>query len=63
MAREMGDIGEEEWKMYYRTLKIFHETRLRDFQYKIDNKILVNNLVLFEINKTDNLACSYRKKS
>ena len=29
---EMGDIGEEAWIMYYRTLKIFHETKLRDFQ-------------------------------
>ena len=40
---EMGDIGEEEWKMYYRTLKLFHETKLRDFQYIINNKILVTN--------------------
>ena len=29
-----------------------------DFQYKINNKILVTNLFLYKI-KTDNLACSY----
>ena len=56
---EMGAIGEEEWKMYYRILKLFHETKLRDFQYKINNKILVTNSFLYKINKTDNLACSY----
>ena len=56
---EMGAIGEEEWKMYYRTLKLFHETKLRDFQYKINNKILVTNSFLYKINKTDNLSCSY----
>ena len=55
----MGDVGEEEWKMYCRTLKLFHETKLRDFQFKINNKILVTNLFLFKINKTDNLACIY----
>ena len=38
---EMGAIGEEEWKMYHRTLKLFHEIKLHDFQYKINNKILV----------------------
>ena len=56
---EMVAIGEEEWKMYHRTLKLFHERKLRDFQYKINNKILVTNSFLFKINKTDNLACSY----
>ena len=56
---EMGAIREEEWKMYHRTLKLFHEIKLRDFQYKINNKILVTNSFLYKINKTDNLACSY----
>ena len=45
--------------MYHRTLKLFHEIKLRDFQYKINNKILVTNSFLYKINKTDNLACSY----
>ena len=56
---EMGAIGEEKWKMYHRTIKLFHEIKLRDFQYKINNKILVTNSFLYKINKTDNLACSY----
>ena len=46
---EMGAIGEEEWKMYHRTLKLFHEIKLRDFQYKINNKILVTNSFLYKI--------------
>ena len=58
----MGDVGEEEWKMYYRTFKLFHEAKLRDFQYKINNKILVTNSFLFKINKTDNLACMSNQK-
>ena len=46
--------------MYHRTLKLFHKIKLHDFQYKINNKILVTNSFLYKINKTDNLACSYR---
>ena len=38
---------------------ISHETKLRDFQYKINNTILVTNSFLYKINKIDNLACSY----
>ena len=39
--------------MYYRTLKLFHESKLRDFQYKSNNKILLTNSFLYKINKTD----------
>ena len=37
--------------MYYRTLKLFHKTKLRDFQYKINNKILVTNSFLYKLIK------------
>ena len=35
---EMGDISENEWKLYFLNIKQWHEIKLRDFQYKINNK-------------------------
>ena len=56
---EMGNIGEKEWQNYFSTIQKLNEVKLRDFQYKINNKILVTNSFLFEINKIDNEMCSY----
>ena len=36
-----------------------NEIKLRDFQFKIINRILVTNIFLFKINKKDNDLCSY----
>ena len=33
--------------------------KLRDFQYKVNNKILVTNSFLFKINKIDSAVCTY----
>ena len=38
---EIGDITENEWKSYFLSTKKWHEVKLRDFQYKINNNILV----------------------
>ena len=35
------------------------EVKLADFQYKINNKILVTNSFLFKIKKINNNGCSY----
>ena len=35
------------------------EVKLRDFQYKITNKILVNKSFLHRINRTDGSLCKY----
>ena len=59
---EMGDIRENEWKLYFLNIKQWHEIKLRDFQYKINNKILVTNSFLFKINKVDSEICSYCKE-
>lgn len=56
---EMGDIDEKEWRRYFSTIQKLNEVKLRDFQYKISNKILVTNSFLFKINKIDNELCSY----
>ena len=56
---EIGDINENEWKMYFQEIKQLHEVKLRDFQYNINNKILVTNSFLFKINKTDSPICTY----
>ena len=59
---EMGDIRENEWKSYFLNIKQWHEIKLRDFQYKINNKVLVTNSFLFKINKVDSEICSYCKE-
>ena len=48
---EIGDISENEWKSYFLSTKKCHEVKLRDFQYKIKNNILVTNSYLAKINK------------
>ena len=56
---EMGNIGEKKKQNYFSTIQRLNEVKLRDFQYKINNKILVTNSFLFKINKIDNEMCSY----
>ena len=58
---EIGDINENEWKSYFLSTKKWHEVKLRDFQYKINNTILVTNSFLAKINKIDSGVCSYCK--
>ena len=56
---EIGNITENEWKLYFLNIKQCHEVKLRDFQYKINNKILVANSFPFKINKIDSDVCNY----
>ena len=56
---EIGDINENEWKTYFQNIKHWHEVKIRDFQYKIDNKIFVTNSFLHKIKKIDNGNCTY----
>ena len=43
---EIRDINENEWKLYFLNIKQYHEVKFRDFQYKINNTILVTNSFL-----------------
>ena len=58
--RELGDITNDELKTFNLNLKFINEIKLRDFQFKINNKILVTNYFLHKIIKIDNDLCSSR---
>ena len=51
-------------KKYNSILKYMYidEIKLRDYQFKINNRILVTNSFLHKINKVDNELCSYCRK-
>ena len=55
----LGQINENEWKFYHSSINKVREIKLKDFQYKINNKILVTNSFLRNINKIDSNLCSY----
>ena len=52
---QFGNISDKEWK----SIKDIKEVKLADFQYKINNNILVTNSFLFKIKKINNNRCSY----
>ena len=56
----MNTIGitPEEWNFFYCIVRNTHEVKLKDFQFKINNHILVTKSYLNKINKTDNDRCS-----
>ena len=53
------NINEQTWKKYHSVIKNLNEVKLKDFQYKITNKILVTKSFLYRINKTDDNLCEY----
>ena len=57
--QELGNIGDDEWRMHSLVIKSLKEVKLKDFQYKITNKILVTRSFLHRINKTDDNLCQY----
>ena len=56
---EIGDVSNDEWKRFSKNLIYIQEIKLRDFQYKINNRILVTNTFLYKIKKKDSNRCSY----
>ena len=57
--QELGFINEEEHKSFNKVIRSIKEIRLKDFQHKVTNKILVPKSVLHKINKVDNNMCEY----
>ena len=57
--QELGFINEEEHKSFNKVIHSIKEKRLKDFQYKVTNKILVTKSFLHKINKVDNNICEY----
>ena len=59
---ELGHMTNEEQNKVNSSLKYINEIKLRDIQFKINNKIHVTNSYLHRINKIDNNICSYCQK-
>ena len=57
--QEIGNFSNQELNDYNRVIKSIKEVKLKDFQYKINNKILVTKSFLYKINKIDNDLCEY----
>ena len=53
------NINEQTWKKYHSVIISLNEVKLKDFQYKITNKILVTKSFLYRINKTNDNLCEY----
>lgn len=56
---EIGDITVDEWKKFNGDLIYIKEMKLRDFQYKLNNRILVTNTFLYKIKRKESSLCSY----
>ena len=59
---EVGYINDQEWNPYNSVKKDFNEVVLKDFQYKLTNKILVTKSFLHRIRKIEDNLCSYCKQ-
>ena len=57
--REVGNLNENDFINYNKVLLDLKEVALKDFQFKINNKILVTKADLSRIGKIDNNQCSY----
>ncbi|MCG7876955.1 MAG: zinc-binding domain-containing protein [Candidatus Thiodiazotropha endolucinida] len=57
--RDLGDISKDERSQYNLALNNIKETKLKDFQFKINNRILATKSFLFKINKIDSNRCSF----
>lgn len=58
-VREIGVLNEHDLTNYNNVMKDLKEVTLKDFQFKINNKILVTKSFLYHIGKIDDNHCSY----
>ena len=58
----MGYINDQEWNRYNTNINGLSEVTLKDFQLKINNKILVTKTFLHKIRKVEDNLCSYCKR-
>ena len=54
-----GNISENEWNSYNTMTKNIKEVKLQEFQFKVNNHILVTKSFLPKIKKIDNDRCSF----
>ena len=50
----IGNISENEWNSYNSMIKNIKEVKLQEFQFKVNNHILVTKTFLLKIKKVDN---------
>ena len=55
----IGNISENEWNNNYIMTKNIKEVKLQEFQFKVNNHILVTISFLLKIKKVDNDSCSF----
>ena len=55
--QDVGNINVAEMRLYHSVIPSLKEVKLRDFQYKIKNKILVTKSLLYRINKVADNLC------
>ena len=58
---EMVHTNDQEWNMYTTTLNDLTEVTLKNFQFKLNHKILATKTCLHEIRKVEDNLCSYCK--
>ena len=58
----MGYINDQEWNRYNTNINDLSEITLKDFQFEINNKILVTKTFLHKIRKVEDNLCSYCKR-
>ena len=58
-VNSIGNITQEEWNNINIQTKKIKEVKLKDFQFKINNHIIVTKSFLLKINKIDDDRCSY----
>ena len=55
----IGNISENEWNSYNTMIKNINEVKLQEFQFKVNNHILVTKSFLLKIKKVDNERCYF----
>ena len=55
----IGNISEKEWNSYNTLTKNIKEVKLQEFQFKVNNHILVTKSFLHKIKKIDNGMWSF----
>ena len=56
---DLGNIPEEDFRKYSSVITELQDVKLKDFQFKINNKILVTKSFLHRINNVDNNTCTF----
>ena len=55
----IGNISENEWNSYNTMIKNIKEVKLQEFQFKVNNHILVTKSFLLKVKKVHNDWCSF----